>query len=129
MHPTATDSTERLHPADSAASDADRPKETKHPSRSARLQNFMALAAYQINVNAVAPGIVATPMWEKIDRDRGHLFGTKPGEAMANMIKQVPLRRASVPGDIVGAIAFLCSSDADFITGQTLNVDGGFEMS
>ncbi len=111
-----------------------RPLQTHYAASKAAVINItqsaaLALAAYQINVNAVAPGIVATPMWEKIDRDRGHLFGTKPGEAMANMIQQVPLRRASVPGDIVGAIAFLCSSDADFITGQTLNVDGGFEMS
>jgi NAD(P)-dependent dehydrogenase (short-subunit alcohol dehydrogenase family) len=88
----------------------------------------LALAPYRINVNAVCPGIVPTPMWEKIDRDRALLFGAKPGEAMAGFINTVPLKRAATPDDIAGAVAFLVSSDADYITGRALNVDGGFEM-
>jgi meso-butanediol dehydrogenase/(S,S)-butanediol dehydrogenase/diacetyl reductase len=40
----------------------------------------------------------------------------------------VPLKRASSPEDIASAVAFLCSADADYITGQALNVDGGYEM-
>ncbi len=88
----------------------------------------LALAPYRINVNAVCPGIVPTTMWEKIDEDRASLFGAKPGEAMAAFIQQVPLKRAATPGDLAGAVAFLCSADADYITGQSLNVDGGFEM-
>ncbi len=88
----------------------------------------LALAPYNINVNAVCPGIVPTPMWEQIDRDRGRLFGLRPGEAMASFIEMVPLRRAATPEDIAGAVAFLCSPDADYITGQALNVDGGYEM-
>ncbi len=88
----------------------------------------LALASYNINVNAICPGIVPTPMWEGIDQDRGRLFGAKPGQAMAAFIDSVPLRRASTPEDIAGAVAFLCSRDADYITGQTLNVDGGYEM-
>lgn len=88
----------------------------------------LALAPYNINVNAVCPGLVPTPMWDDIDRDRARLFGTKPGEAMEAFIKTVPLKRASSPEDIAGAVAFLCSKDADYITGQALNVDGGYEM-
>jgi len=88
----------------------------------------LALAPYNINVNAVCPGIVPTPMWDEIDRDRARLFGTKPGEAMAAFIKTVPLKRASSLEDIASAVAFLCSADADYITGQALNVDGGYEM-
>jgi NAD(P)-dependent dehydrogenase (short-subunit alcohol dehydrogenase family) len=88
----------------------------------------LALAPYRINVNAVCPGIVPTPMWQQIDRDRGELFGAKPGEAMASFINIVPLKRAATPEDIAGAVAFFCSCDADYITGQALNVDGGFEM-
>ena len=88
----------------------------------------LALAPYNINVNAVAPGVVPTPMWEAIDQDRAALFGAAPGEAMAAFIRTIPLQRASGPRDIAAAIAFLCSSDADYITGQTLNVDGGYEM-
>jgi len=88
----------------------------------------LALAPYRINVNAIAPGIVVTPMWEQIDRDRGRLFGAKEGQAVKAFVNQVPLRRAATEEDIAGAVTFLCSSDADYITGQTLNVDGGFEM-
>lgn len=88
----------------------------------------LALAPYRITVNAVCPGIVPTPMWKQIDDDRAQLFGAQPGEAMAAFIKTVPLRRAAKPEDIAGAVAFFCSSDADYITGQSLNVDGGYEM-
>ncbi len=89
----------------------------------------LALAPYRINVNAIAPGVVNTPMWEGIDRDRAKLLKLKPGEAMANIVKTVPINRVSTPDDLAGAIIFLCSSDADYITGQTLNVDGGFAMN
>jgi NAD(P)-dependent dehydrogenase (short-subunit alcohol dehydrogenase family) len=40
----------------------------------------------------------------------------------------VPLKRTATPEDIAGASAFFCASDADYITGQALNVDGGFEL-
>jgi NAD(P)-dependent dehydrogenase (short-subunit alcohol dehydrogenase family) len=88
----------------------------------------LALAPYRINVNAVCPGIVPTPMWQKIDEERGKLFGAQPGEAMAAFINTVPLKRAATADDIAGAVAFFCSQDADYITGQALNVDGGYEM-
>ena len=89
----------------------------------------LAFSPYNINVNAVCPGVVPTPMWEQIDRDRSRLMGAKPGEALKAFIDKVPLRRAGSPEDVAGAVAFLCSPDADYITGQTLNVDGGFEMN
>jgi len=89
----------------------------------------LALSPYNINVNAVCPGIIPTPMWEQIDRDRSRLMGARPGEATKAFIDKVPLQRAGSPQDVAGAVAFLCSPDADYITGQTLNVDGGFEMN
>jgi len=88
----------------------------------------LALAPYNINVNAVCPGVVPTPMWEQIDREYSRIFGTKPDQAMREFIEKIPLKRAGTPEDVAGAVAFLCSSDADYITGQTLNVDGGYEM-
>jgi NAD(P)-dependent dehydrogenase (short-subunit alcohol dehydrogenase family) len=89
----------------------------------------LALAPFRINVNAVCPGIVPTPMWTQIDQDRAQLFGAKEGEAMAAFIQQVPLKRAATPDDLAGVVAFLCSANADYITGQAINVDGGFEMN
>src|SRR3990170_69250 len=88
----------------------------------------LALAPYNINVNAVCPGVVPTAMWQQIDLDRVRLFGLRPGEAMASFVDSIPLRRAGTPEDIAAAVAFFCSPDADYITGQTLNVDGGYEM-
>jgi meso-butanediol dehydrogenase / (S,S)-butanediol dehydrogenase / diacetyl reductase len=41
----------------------------------------------------------------------------------------VPLKRAATPEDLAGVVSFLCSADADYITGQALNVDGGYEMN
>jgi len=88
----------------------------------------LALAPYNINVNAICPGIVLTPMQEQIHADRSRLFGIRPEQSMDAYVESIPLKRASVPEDVIGAIAFLCSPDAEYITGQTLNVDGGIEM-
>lgn len=89
----------------------------------------LALTQYGINVNAVSPSVVPTPMWEQNDLEKSRIFGTPPGQAMQDMIAKIPLKRAGTVEDIAGAVAFLCSSDSDYITGQTLNVDGGFEMN
>ncbi len=77
----------------------------------------MELAPRGILVNAVAPGYVQTGMTAE------HLGNPANYErAMARH----PLGRMTTPEDISGAVAFLCSDDARFITGQTLNVSGGF---
>ncbi len=88
----------------------------------------LTLAPYNITVNAVCPGVVPTQMWKDIDADRGRIFGSQPGEAMAAFVNTIPLKRASTPDDVAGPIAFFCSIDADYVTGQALNVDGGYEM-
>jgi NAD(P)-dependent dehydrogenase (short-subunit alcohol dehydrogenase family) len=89
----------------------------------------LAFRTYNINVNAISPSVVPTSMWEQIDRDCGRILGTTPGQPMRDFIKKIPLGRAGSPEDMAAAVAFLCSSDSDYITGQTLNVDGGFEMN
>jgi acetoin reductase-like protein len=89
----------------------------------------LALAVYGINVNAVAPGVVPTPMWQQIDLERGRLLGLPPGAVLAQFMETIPLGRAGQPEDIAAAVAFLCSADADYITGHTLNVDGGYPMA
>jgi NAD(P)-dependent dehydrogenase (short-subunit alcohol dehydrogenase family) len=88
------------------------------------------LAPYNINVNAICPGLVPTPMWDNIDRIQGvQRHGLQPGEWMRKTIESIPLKRAATPEDIAAAVSFLCSEDADYITGQALNVDGGVEMN
>ncbi len=87
------------------------------------------LAPYNINVNAVCPGVVPTPMWVEIDRTQSARFGMAQGDWIKRSIENVPLKRAAAPADIAAAVSFLCSGDADYITGQALNVDGGLEMN
>ncbi len=88
----------------------------------------LALAPYGINVNAVSPGVVKTPLWKQLDAERARLTGARPGESMEAFLEKVPLRRAALPEDVAAAIFFLCSPESDMVTGHTLNVDGGYEM-
>tara|TARA_B100000809_G_scaffold136963_1_gene134457 strand:+ start:365 stop:1138 length:774 start_codon:yes stop_codon:yes gene_type:complete len=74
------------------------------------------LAAEKIRVNGVAPGLVRTRLSEAIWKDE---------KAAEDMLKAIPLNRIAEPGDIAGAVAFLASEAAAYITGQTLVVDGG----
>lgn len=86
------------------------------------------LAPYGINVNAVCPGIVGTKMWEYVDEQLGKRWGLPKGEALKMHIKQIPLGRLETPEDVAGVVAFLASQDADYMTGQAINVTGGREM-
>ena len=82
-----------------------------------------------LTVNAVCPGVIATDMWEYNDRMWGRLLGYGPGEFMQERIARIPLRRAGTVRDVAGVVAFLASDDADYITGQSINVNGGSIMS
>lgn len=85
----------------------------------------LALAPHKINVNGIAPGIVDTPLWVDIDRQFAQLLGWEIGEPKRRFSESIPLGRIEQPEDVVGAAVFLASSDSDYITQQTLNVDGG----
>jgi acetoin reductase-like protein len=85
----------------------------------------LALAEHKINVNAIAPGIVDTPLWESNDRRFAELLGMEVGEPKRTFVKSIPLGRIEQPEDVAGVAAFLASSDADYITQQCYNVDGG----
>jgi meso-butanediol dehydrogenase / (S,S)-butanediol dehydrogenase / diacetyl reductase len=88
------------------------------------------LAPHGITVNAICPGIIGTDMWAYNDEHWGKLLGNyKPGELMQEWIKGVPLKRAGTAKDIAGLVTFLASDDAAYITGQSVNVDGGLVMS
>ena len=89
----------------------------------------LALSSYKINVNGIAPGVVDTPMWETVDSLFAHYENRKIGEKKRLVGEEVPLGRMALPEDIEGAAVFLASEDANYITAQTLNVDGGNWMS
>jgi len=83
-----------------------------------------------ITVNAFCPGIIDTDMWAYNDQAWGKLLGNyKPGELMAEWVRNIPMGRAGTGEDVAGLVAFLASADAAYITGQTINVDGGLIMS
>jgi meso-butanediol dehydrogenase/(S,S)-butanediol dehydrogenase/diacetyl reductase len=88
-----------------------------------------AFAEHGITVNAFAPGVVHTELWKQLDKEFIDLgLSKEPGEAMAGFASRALLGRHSAPQDLVGIAAFLASNDADYITGQTIMVDGGMVM-
>lgn len=89
----------------------------------------LALAPYGINVNAIAPGVVDTPMWVNVDALFAKYENLELGEKKKQVGESVPIGRMGLPQDVVGAVLFLASNLSDYITGQTLNVDGGNVMS
>ena len=70
-----------------------------------------------INVNAIAPGLIATDMTKDL-----------PEKVIKEMESGIPLKRVGEPKDVANAVLFLVSEEAAYITGQTLNVDGGMVM-
>jgi meso-butanediol dehydrogenase/(S,S)-butanediol dehydrogenase/diacetyl reductase len=88
------------------------------------------VAKESITVNAICPGIIDTDMWAYNDQAWGKLLGDyRPGELMAEWVRNIPMGRAGTGADVSGLVAFLASDDAAYITGQTINVDGGLIMS
>lgn len=84
-----------------------------------------------ITVNAICPGIIETDMWAYNDKVWGDMLGDyEPGELMDSWVRdKIPMKRAGQGSDVAGLVAFLASEDATYITGQTINVDGGLIMS
>lgn len=82
-----------------------------------------------ITVNSFCPGVVDTELWQQLDEEFLALGETdRPGQAMEEFSASILLDRVSTPDDIVGLAAFLASSDSDYITGQSIHVDGGMVL-
>ena len=75
------------------------------------------LASRHITVNAVAPGFIDTAMTDALNE-----------KAREGLLSQIPMGRLGAPEDVAMAVAFLCSEDAGYVTGQVLTVDGGMVM-
>ncbi len=84
------------------------------------------LAKHKITVNGFAPGVVATEMWSQLDKDLIEIGASKqPGQAIEEFSSGILLGRPAAPEDLVGTTNFLASSASDYMTGQTLMIDGG----
>jgi len=73
------------------------------------------MARFNINVNCVAPGATDTPAFQQ-----------NPDKVKEMVPKGIPLRRIARPEDVANMVAFFCSSEADYLTGQTISVSGGY---
>jgi len=99
------------------------PKGTHYASAKGGLSAFTKglakeLGPFRITVNAIAPGVILTEIHEK--------FSTK--ESLESLKKQTPLGRLGQPEDVVGAVLFLSSDSASYITGETIAINGGLRM-
>jgi meso-butanediol dehydrogenase / (S,S)-butanediol dehydrogenase / diacetyl reductase len=86
------------------------------------------LAEYDVNVNAVCPGVVRTPLWEPLLDQLSETKGVTRDEAWQEFVDGIPLKRPQDPEDIGEAVAFLASDRARNMTGQGINVTGGMQL-
>lgn len=77
----------------------------------------LELGSRKVRVNAVAPGFIATDMTDSL-----------PSEVKESFLSRIPLGRMGLADEVASAVAFLCSDEAAYITGQTLSVNGGLHM-
>jgi meso-butanediol dehydrogenase/(S,S)-butanediol dehydrogenase/diacetyl reductase len=87
------------------------------------------LAKHKITVNAYCPGVVDTDMWELIDEQMGPYLGTAKGEAKAQFGAGIALGRLQTPADVAALVSYLAGPDSDYMTGQSIIIDGGMVYS
>ena len=88
-----------------------------------------ALAKHNITVNGFAPGVVATQLWEVLDKDLMAIgASSRPGQAMEEFSAGILRGRVAKPEDIVGTTTFLAAPNSDYMTGQIIMIDGGMVL-
>lgn len=85
----------------------------------------LALAPHKIRVNAISPGVVDTPMWETVDALFAKFEDKQLGQKKREVGEAVPLGYMGRPFDIARVAVFLASAQSDYMTAQTISVDGG----
>src|SRR2546423_3670455 len=100
--------------------------QTNYSTAKAGLQGMartlaIELGRYGVTVNAIAPGFIDTEMTRAV----AIRLGRDPEEWKEERAREIPVRRAGVPRDIANLVAFLCSDEASFISGQVIYVAGG----
>ena len=86
-------------------------------------------APHRITVNGVAPGSVDTDMMDGTFGNMATRYHSEAGAMKQAVVRSIALGRQGRPGDIAAAVAYFASDEAEWITGQTLNVNGGTPMS
>lgn len=89
----------------------------------------LAYGPKQITVNAICPAVVLTGMWDRNFKELTRIVPKTPEELTEGWKSITPLKRLGTPEDIANLITFLASEEASFITGQTINVCGGFMLT
>ncbi|WP_241573946.1 (S)-acetoin forming diacetyl reductase [Rosenbergiella nectarea] len=87
------------------------------------------LAPLGITVNAYCPGIVNTPMWQRIDKEISAAAGQPEGYGTEQFAKRITLGRLSEADDVAACVSYLAGPDSNYMTGQSLLIDGGMVFS
>lgn len=87
------------------------------------------LAKDKITVNAYCPGIVLTPMWDQIDAEMAKIYNVPLGDTLQKYIDGIALGRGEQPADVANLVSFLADKKSDYITGQSIMVDGGINFA
>jgi meso-butanediol dehydrogenase / (S,S)-butanediol dehydrogenase / diacetyl reductase len=86
------------------------------------------VARHGIRVNAVCPGLIRTPMQDREVVWEAELTGSTPEQIRQGYLDMTPMARIGTPQDVARLVSFLASDESDFITGQSIHVDGGLRM-
>ncbi len=88
----------------------------------------LEVGKFNINVNAVCPGIVETPRMEKLCAEKARVRGWTYEQVYEEYVEDMALKRVTTPEDVANAVLFMCSEESRNITGQALAVDGGWDV-
>lgn len=88
----------------------------------------LELAPFKVNINAVCPGYIDTELMREGHVKMAAAAGVTVDEIVAEKVKNIPIGRGGTPEDVAGVVTFLCSDDAAYMTGQAINITGGWEM-